>query len=114
MERFYSNNDDNNENDDESFFGSEDNFDDELDGEIVGFIDQQGIIDVMQMDLAQNELNQSLLKQAIEIAKGGWFWAFKSTEKRLAEVESVYRKLSSMTSDPENDLDEENLDLERE
>ena len=95
MERFYNNNDDNDE-------------------EIVGFIDQQGIIDVMHMDLAQNELNQNLLKQAIEIAKGGWFWAFKSTEKRLAEVESVYRKLASITGDHEAENDDDILDLERE
>jgi hypothetical protein len=98
MERFYNNNNDD-EQDDESFFGSEDDFDEELAGEVVGYIDQQGILDVMQMDLAQTELNQHLLSKAIEIAKGGWFWAFKSTERRLAEVEAVYRRLSIMTGE---------------
>ena len=115
MERFY-NNDDFNDDDKESFFGSEgdDNFDDEnfddenLADEIVGYIDQQGIIDVMQMDLAQTELNQHLLTKAIEIAKGGWFWSFKSTERRLVEIEMIYKKLSEMTEDFEASPDSSN------
>lgn len=109
MERFYNNEDD--DQDDESFFGSEDDFDDDLAADVVGYIDQQGILDVMQMDLAQTELNQHLLSKAIEIAKGGWFWAFKSTERRLSEVEAVYKRLAIMTGEDES---QNSLDKERE
>jgi|694.fasta_scaffold08426_10 hypothetical protein len=97
MERFYNNEDDN--DDDESFFGSDDEFDQELTGEVVGYIDQQGIINVMQMDLAQTELNQHLLSKAIEIAKDSWFWCFKSVSSRLTEIETVYKRLLEMTGE---------------
>lgn len=99
MERFYNNND---EHDDEkeSFFGSEDddNFDDEdAVDEAIGFIDQQSILEVMQMDLTQSELNQNLLAKAIEFAKSKWFWSFKSNESRLKEIEMIYKRFSEMT-----------------
>lgn len=93
MERFYGNEDGNHE---DPFFGS--NEDDEfIEGEFVGYIDQQGILDVMHMDLVQSELNQSLLSKAIEVAKGSWFWVFKSPVTRLNEIEMIYQRLLKMT-----------------
>jgi hypothetical protein len=93
MERFY---DDNEEPDDESFFDPL-NFDEETNEEIVGYIDQKGIIDVMQIDLDQVKLNQKLLDVSIKIAKNNWFWFFKNTEKRLVEIEKIYNKFSNLT-----------------
>lgn len=104
MERFYDNEDDDKDN--ESFFGSEDMYDedDDLDHMTpVGFIDPNGMLEVMHMDLAQTELNQHLLSKAIEIAKSSWLWRFKDTQKRLEELEIIYRKLMSMTDDSNDD-----------
>lgn len=99
MERFYNNEDEDPAN--ESYFGSDDDYDDDddMDGDVIGFIDQQGILDVMQMDIAQSELNQDLLSKAIEIAKSSWFWSFKNVEQRLNEIELIYHRLVVMTDD---------------
>jgi uncharacterized protein with gpF-like domain len=111
MERFYENDPDDEK---EPFFGDndEDDDDDVIDEEsdAVAFIDQQGIIDVMNMDLAQTELNQHLLSQAIEIAKQSWFWGFKSTDSRMKEIETIYKRLLKLTEEveePEDDIEEE-------
>ena len=111
MERFYNedpdkeqkplfgNGDDDDEEDDEE--------DDILEGEAVAFIDQQGIIDVMQMDLAQTELNQDLLGKAIDIAKQSWFWGFRSTEWQMNKIEEIYKRLLKLTDDQEDSDDSE-------
>ncbi len=103
MERFYNNEDDDTEN--ESFFGSEENYDedddhDDMGDEMIGFIGhQQSMIDVMQMDLAQTELNQHLLSKAIDIAKSNWLWIFKDTNTRLDDIEKIYQRLIKLTDD---------------
>lgn len=101
MERFYNDhngNKDDNQND-PSFFG--DDFDDDeiMDAEVVGYINQQGMIDVMHMDLAQTELNQELLDKSVDISKGSWFWMFMTTEDRLDDIERIYRRLLKMTDE---------------
>jgi hypothetical protein len=95
MERFYNNNSED-EDKEESYFGSDDVYDDE-EIEQINYIDHQGILNVMQMDMAQSELNQNLLEKAIEIAKSSWFWGFKSTLNRLNEIEMIYKKLFLIT-----------------
>lgn len=103
MERYY--NDDKDDRDDEPYFGSDEDYDedDEMDGEAVAYIDQQSIIDVMQMDLAQTELNQHLLSKAIEIAQKSWFWCFKSAEAKMDEIEVIYKKLQKITNEEEKE-----------
>jgi hypothetical protein len=96
MERFYNNNSDD-EDKEESYFGDDVYDDEEI--EQISYIDHQGILNVMQMDMAQSELNQHLLEKAITIAKSGWFWGFKSTLDRLNEIEMIYKKLFSITVD---------------
>lgn len=111
MERFYNDDDQDNE-DKEPFFDSEDDDDyedDESSEDVVGYIDQQGILDVMQMDLAQTKLNQSLLNKAVDIAKNSWFWSFKKIETRINEIELVYRRLSALTEEVENSIAEQTL-----
>jgi hypothetical protein len=115
MERFYG---DDSEKDKEPIFGSgggggsDDNDDDDDedfgddDGETIAIIDQQNIIDVMQMDLAQTGLNQQLVAQAVEIARQSWLWWFKSTATRMAEIEAIYKRLLKLTED-EGEEDEE-------
>lgn len=106
MERFYDNDPDKEK---EPFFGSDDDDEDgeELEGEVTAFIDQQGIIDVMHMDLAQTELNQQLLSKAVEIASQSWFWRFKSTETRMNEIETIYKRLIRLTEEPEEEEENE-------
>lgn len=94
MERFY-------DDDEEPIFGSNDDDDiddeDDDDDDEIEFIDQQGIIDVMHVDLAQIELNQHLLGKAIEIAQRSWFWRFKSHERKMDEIEKIYQRLLQIT-----------------
>lgn len=104
MERFYDN--DPEKDDEEPFFDSNDDDDDDEEleeGEAVAIIDQQGIIDVMGLDLAQTELNQQLLGKAIEIAKQSWFWYFKSAEARMDEIEAIYKRLVKLTEDSKDE-----------
>lgn len=102
MERFYDKNDKDDENEDDDIDGlifgdsdDDDDFEDEEEG--IAFIDQQGIIDVMQMDLAQVELNQQLLGKAMEIAKQNWLWYFKSANTRMKDIEMIYQSLLRIT-----------------
>ena len=81
MKRFYNNEDD---DDKESFFDSDSDLDDNEDyddDDLIGVIDQQGILDVMQMDLAQTQLNQDLLNKAIQIAENRAEPVYKTPEK---------------------------------
>ena len=93
MERFY-NGDDNQDDEKDPYYGSES--EGEAEAEVIGYMDQKGILDVMHMDLAQSELNQNLLSQALEIASSSWFWSFKNTAKKMTEIETIYQKLFSM------------------
>lgn len=109
MERFY-NSDENQDEDKDPYYESEEG----EESEVVGYMDQKGILDVMHMDLAQSELNQSLLNQAIEIATTNWFWRFKSNAKKMSDIELIYKKLFSMLGygisedvDGEEELEEE-------
>jgi tRNA A37 threonylcarbamoyladenosine modification protein TsaB len=103
VERYYNKDDD--DDDEEPFFGSDGDEDDEdeedEDGEAIAYIDQQSIIDVMQLDLAQTELNHQLLDRAHKIAKQNWFWWFKSADTRMKEIEDIYRRLVKLTEKPE-------------
>lgn len=98
MERFYDNEEEN-DDDNESFFGDNEPYEENQDEEVVGYIDQQGIIDVMQMDLAQSKLNQHILGKAIEICQGNWLWYFKNTDKKIKEIDIIFKKLMSMTAE---------------
>ncbi len=99
MDRFYY---DDPDNENEHFFKPEQDDDDEddeaveFDGEVISFVDQQGMLDVMHMDLAQVELYQHLLAMAIEIAEKSWFWRFKGVKAKMEEIDIIYRRLIEM------------------
>jgi hypothetical protein len=113
MERFYDNEEEN-DDDRDSFFNSNEPYDGEdLEEEVVGYIDQKGILDVMHMDLTQSQLNQNILSKAIEICKGSWFWSFKKTEDKLEEINMAFKKLMSMTAEYD-ELDYNPIDTETE
>lgn len=98
MERYYDNNRD---DDPEPFFGSYDDDDeeDEDEEEAIAFIDQDGLLDVMEMNIAQSELAHGLLDKAIKIAKQSWFWRFKSANAKMNEIEVIYNRLVKMMED---------------
>lgn len=89
------------ESDDEDQFHFEDDMFDEEEMEEgnVAYIDSDGLVEMMHMDLAQTELNQHLLSKAIDLAKQGFFWRFKSTATKLKEIKDIYRQLIRMTED---------------
>lgn len=108
MERFYNEEDD--EDEKNAFFGpnsNDDEDDEDLDEEVVGYIDKQGIIDVMNMDLVQTKLNQHLLSKAIEIAKSNWFWFTKTNEQKMEEIDSIFNKLCKIIDDYEKGIEKE-------
>jgi hypothetical protein len=103
MERFYNEDSD----DKEPFFepdgDDEGDMADMLEGEAIAFMDNQNIIDVMHMDIAQTELNQQLLAKAMEFAKQNWLWCFKSNETKMKEIEVIYKRMLKMTETEEGE-----------
>lgn len=95
MERYYDNN---SEDDAEPFFGeSEEENNDEIEEAI--FVDSNNIVEMLHIELAQTELNQQLMAQAVEIAKQSWFWCFKSAQTRMNEIEMIYKRLLTIADD---------------
>jgi hypothetical protein len=103
MERFYDNDPDKEK---EPFFGRNDDDDDDedddddFDEEGIAFIDQSGMLDMMQMDLAQTELDHALINKAADIAKQSWLWYFKSHKTKMREIKSIFRELFKITYGP--------------
>jgi len=58
----------------------------------------------MQLDIAEQQLNQELMNRAIKIAKQSWFWSFKSIEKKMSKIELIYNHLKRIL---ERDEEEE-------
>lgn len=106
MKRFY---DDEPDKEREPFFGSNDDDDDDDDynEETIAFIDQQGMVDMMQMDLAHTELNQQLIDKAINVAKQSWLWGFRSAAFKVKEIEVIYNSLLKLTEKKEPPKEEE-------
>lgn len=103
MTKRYFGDDANNEDDEQFSFDSYNEYDGEdhdYDEESnIAFIDSDGLVEIMHMDLAQSELNQHLLSKAIDVAKEGFFWRFKSNKKKLEEIKNIYSQLIQMTED---------------
>jgi hypothetical protein len=77
MERYYDKNNEDEDDDDEKepFFGNEESDPDDVPESIAAAqLSQQGIIDIMHVEIAQTELNQALLSKAMEIARQSWWW----------------------------------------
>lgn len=60
-------------------------------------IDLQGnLIEVMQLELAEQGLNQELLDIAIDLAKQDFWWYFRNPIKKIRRVEKIYRRLANV------------------
>jgi hypothetical protein len=108
MERFYDDDDQNDEK--ESFFNEENQYYEEEneEEEIVGYMDQQGILDVMHMDIDQSKINQGILEKSINVAKSSWFWNFTNIDDKLKIIEKIFFKLTEITE--KNKEEEEDND----
>jgi len=108
MERFFSNDPDETPDafhfDDDQY--GEDYEDDEEEMEAITYMTStEGIAAMMQMDIAQSELNQHLLEKAIKIARESLFWRFRATSWKMKEIEKIYRQLLKLTEDEEQEGD---------
>lgn len=104
MERFF-------ENDPErehKFFESlnEDELLNELDEEGISFIDPEGIMQVMNIDLAHSELKHHLISKAVEICEKNFFWKFKGINTKMREIHTVYEWLRLITEDEDEPIEE--------
>lgn len=98
------------EPEDEQQFSFDDGYnddDEDEDTEGVAYIDPSDFVDMMQMDLAQTELNQHLLGKAIDIAQQSLFWRFRSTAWKMHTIKKIYRDLLEMTEISEEDESKE-------
>lgn len=109
MERFYNEESDEEKN---SFFNSDDDDDDDDDDELVGYMDQEGILNVMQIDIAEAELQHDLLGKAMQIAENSWSWKFKSHTKKLDIISMIYTELAKLLGKEEVSKKEENEEEE--
>lgn len=114
MKRFFDNDPDNNP---EQFRFDDDYFNHEFDGEYdedsesIAYIDTNGLIDMLQLDIAQAELDQKLLQKAIEVASSSLFWKWKSVEKKSQAIDHAYAELAKIMDsldDPERYKEGEN------
>lgn len=90
MERFYDNEDE--EEYQDPYYEEEESEDDE----VVSYMDSQGIIDVMQMDLDQSKINLDVLEKSINTLKQSFFWRFKNQEKKIKEIKKLYQEFLNL------------------
>ena len=91
MERFFDS------DPEERYDFEDDGFDDE-DVEFIGY-GEEDILDAMRLDLAQLELNQHLLAAAITVAERSFFWRFKSVDRKMDDIQKIYRTFLLLTED---------------
>ncbi len=81
----------------EGFFQEDDDQVSESPQEMEAIIDLQGgLLDAMELDLAEQGLNQALLDTAINLAKQDILWIFRSPVKKVRRIERIYRRLTSL------------------
>ncbi len=110
MKRFYSNDDDDKIFEDGyvPYQNDEDNHDEEGEmGEAVAFINGSDVANVMNYEIAQEELKHHIMEKAIEVARGHWLWFFKSPYKKLIDINLTYEWLKAMVEEPESAMNPE-------
>lgn len=104
MERFF-------ENDPEKehkFFESlnEEELLNELEEEALSFMDQEGVMQVMNIDFANGEFKNHLVSKAVEICEKNFLWKFKNITTKMREIHTVYEWLKLMTEDEDGPIEE--------
>lgn len=86
----------------ERYFHNEpddDNEDEHEDMEHFVRASKADVLDVMQMELAEQEINERLLQQAYKIASSEWKWSFRSTTFKMKKVQRIFNKLKRIISE---------------
>jgi len=102
MERFF----DNDPEREHKFFESlhdEDDLEMELDEDAIAYLDPEGVMQVMNIDLAHSELKHHLISKAVEICEKSFLWKFKGIKTKMREIHVVYEWLKLMTEDDPNE-----------
>lgn len=102
MRRFYDPDDD-----DFNIHNEDAELNDEELAAAYAFIDESDLAHAMQIDLAEQELDQEMMNKAIKIAKQNWFWSFKSNKKKMSEIEFIYTELNRIRNQQLEEEEEE-------
>ena len=100
MERFFDN-DPEKENEffDGAFNDDDDDIDTDFDEEGIAYIDPEGVMQIMNIELARTEHKQHILNKAVEICEKSFFWRFKGVTKKMRDIHNVYEWLKVITED---------------
>lgn len=76
------------DDDDDLFPDTEDgNVDD---GDYAELVEQNGALELMQLNLAQLDINQRLLFKTIKMLSRSWFWRFRRPATKLKMIRETY------------------------
>ena len=67
--------------------------------EAIAYFDPEGVMQVMNIDLAHSELKHHLISKAVEICEKNFFWRFKGINRKMREIHTVYEWLKLMTEE---------------
>lgn len=59
------------------------------------FVKQQQL-EIAQLGMMEFEINQNIMKQALDICQQSWFWKFRDIKVRLKILRRVYYELHSI------------------
>ncbi len=65
--------------------------DDELSAEYIQILEKRELIEAIRLQLAQKELNYSILTKSIKYLEKSWFWRFKSVKTKLNLIIETYQ-----------------------
>jgi hypothetical protein len=89
---------------DENFNGNEDE-----EGDEASFIHKNEALYTMELDHLDDKLNKKtnlvVLKEAIKLAKGTWFWRLRSHNKKVGLILSFYYDLVEHVNFVPNELE---------
>ncbi len=84
-------------NGNEGFFrdDNEDEMPPDGDGEAI-FEVEGDVLGAMELDIAEQALNQQLLQTSVEIASRDIWWRFRRPYTRVRRIERIYRRLAGL------------------
>lgn len=79
-----------NEDEDDDDEEEDEEFDEEFDDPDLEF-------EIERIEIANREINEQLLNDAIEICSKSWFWYFRKIDSKLEQIKKTYSVLKSLT-----------------
>lgn len=74
----------------------DDGDDDELSAEYLQILEKRELIEAIKLQLAQKELNYSVLNKSIKYLEKSWFWRFKSLKTKLNSIIETYQTFKAL------------------